>query len=196
MQESSPALSGAGGSEGTYEYGGTTETEGGANMARTQVTPLLEWHYGTPPQGRYLLEVDNTQYHVDVGHGTFKWDGVSHTIAYAFEIGKLLGPLRSKNAEEEKDMKHGREKQRETSEIPGIDAETDAKIRAALKELAERPFARSNPELAARVAVVYGDEIKKVREGNRCWRKIASVFKQHGVLIGHKLLRAKAERLQ
>jgi hypothetical protein len=68
--------------------------------------PLKEWREGIPPQGRYLLDLDDGEemQPVNVGHGIFEWDGEVHPISFAFEVGTLRGPIQKNK--EEKEMKH------------------------------------------------------------------------------------------
>jgi hypothetical protein len=175
---------------------------------------------GTPPPGMYLFDDGREQHRVYVGYGRFDLNGVAYAIDYAYDNGKLLGPIRRKetddmNAEKQGDTNANGNEAKRRSRQPGtevlqsapvlaaaqpaadlpsdIDAKTDAKIREALSELAEHPFVRPDLELVDRVAKFYGDEIKKARKEGRGWRAIAGVFKRHGVRIGYKALRSRAE---
>jgi hypothetical protein len=176
-------------------------------MTEKQLTWLMEWNSGTPPRGHYMLDTGSARYPVDVEDDRLKWDGKIYPIEFAYEFGKLLGPIPRKETENMNEIngvekKRGRPVKVEATETasqskpvfpPGIDAEVDAKIRAALAELAKRSYGRSRVELAARMVDLYGCEIKTARESNRCWRKIAGVFRQHGLDIGYRLLKNKAE---
>jgi hypothetical protein len=150
---------------------------------------LQEWKSGTPPQGKYLLDTGRSQHNVDVGHGIFEWDGTVHTIEYAFEIGKLLGPIPQK---EEKGMKTVT-KETKLPDIPGLTAEADAEIRQALREMA-KVQARIVPQsIAPQLAAAYGEDIQAVREQKHGWQKIARIFRAHGLRIGEKSLKARVE---
>jgi hypothetical protein len=190
-------------------------------MVRKQ-TQLKEWRSGIPPQGEYMLDTGGTRCHVSVEDGQLKWDGKTHEIEFAYKFGKLLGPLPSENTEEEKNMKRKskegflkapiQDEQPQTPildeqpqtpvpaapllpALPDIDAETDSGIRAALAELAEYSYENPHAKLAGRLVDVYGNEISKVREGKKGWKKIAAVFKRHGLDVGARALRVKAEKL-
>jgi hypothetical protein len=83
-------------------------------------------------------------------------------------------------------------------DIPGFTPETDAAIRAELKELAEKSPIDPRHSDARELLDLYGDLIKTSRGKGHGWEKLCRIFRRHGFHVGmhgfKKLLEDREDR--
>jgi hypothetical protein len=79
-------------------------------------------------------------------------------------------------------------------DIPELTAEADAKIREALRLLANTPGRKTGPTIAPKLIKVYGEGLRAARKQRHGWQKLAKIFRAHGLHVGEKSLQTRLEK--